>query len=209
MKNRKKLITLSFTAFTALAVSLPAVAHHPMGGATPITLLEGLLSGFGHPIIGFDHLLFIFAVGIACYFFGQRITTIAAFLTGTFGGALLHVLAPGVSYADAWVAASLILLGVLFLRGSDFLKNKGAILLFTLSGVAHGYAYGETIVGAEATPVWAYLSGFTLVQFAIAMCGFAVTRYATAKKPAFEFLKATGGVLAVTGAGFLMFALAP
>ena len=92
MKNRKKLITLSFTAFTALAVSLPAVAHHPMGGATPITLLEGLLSGFGHPIIGFDHLLFIFAVGIACYFFGQRITTIAAFLTGTFGGALLHLL---------------------------------------------------------------------------------------------------------------------
>lgn len=207
MKNNNMFIARTFAALTTLGVALPALAHHPMGGATPSTFLEGLLSGFGHPIIGFDHLLFIIAVGIACYCFGQRVASIAVLLIGAAGGALLHLQMPDVSSADAWVAATLIMLGVLFFRRSDFLKGKGAILFFALSGLAHGYAYGEAIVGAEATPLLAYLTGFTIVQFAIALCGYAVARYITSKKPSFEFLKTTGSLLAATGAGFLIFTL--
>ncbi|MEQ1775092.1 MAG: HupE/UreJ family protein [Burkholderiales bacterium] len=208
MKIRNKFILRFLITLAAITVALPAAAHHPMGGATPGTLLEGLLSGFGHPIIGFDHLLFIVAIGIACYCFGQRIATLAMFLLGALAGTLLHLRLPDVPYADAWVAASLIVLGALFFRRSDFLKSKAAIVLFALSGIAHGYAYGEAIVGAEATPLLAYLTGFTLVQFAIALCGFAVARYVTSKKPGFEFLKAAGGALAATGAGFLVFTFA-
>jgi urease accessory protein len=195
-------------ALTALTLSVPAAAHHPMGGATPGTLMEGLLSGFGHPIIGFDHLLFIVAVGIACYFFGRRIATLTVLLLGALGGTLLHLRLPNVPYADAWVAASLIVLGLLLLRRSGFLEGKIAVVLFALSGIAHGYAYGEAIVGAEATPLLAYLTGFTLVQFAIAMVGYAIARFVTAKKPAFAFLKTTGGTLAATGAAFLVLTFA-
>ena len=213
MKSCARFITLALhvsTALVTLLLALPADAHHPMGGATPSTMMEGLLSGFGHPIIGFDHLLFIVAVGVACYFFGRRIATLWVFLMGALAGTLLHLRVPAVPYADAWVAASLILLGTLFFRRSAFLKSKAAILLFALSGLAHGYAYGEAIVGAETTPLLAYLSGFTLVQFAIALCGYAGARYVTAKQPAveFQFLKAAGGALAATGAGFLVFTLA-
>jgi urease accessory protein len=32
----------------------PAFAHHPMGGLTPATFADGLLSGLGHPVIGLD-----------------------------------------------------------------------------------------------------------------------------------------------------------
>jgi len=198
----------ALVTLAALAIAAPAAAHHPMGGATPATLLEGLLSGFGHPIIGFDHLLFILAIGVACYCFARRITTIAVFLVSAFAGTLLHLRAPGVPYAEAWVAASLILLGLLFFRNSDLLRSKAAIALYALSGVAHGYAYGEAIVGAETTPLLAYLSGFTLVQFAIALCGYVIAHYAATKKPAFEFLKASGGALASVGAGFLLYSLA-
>jgi urease accessory protein len=205
MKFSFKFATLTLCALSVFA--LPAAAHHPMGGATPGTLLEGLLSGFGHPIIGFDHLLFIIAVGVACYYFGQRAVTVAVFLMGAAAGTLVHLQAPDVPYADAWVAASLIVLGVLFFRRDEFLKSTSAILLFALSGMAHGYAYGEAIVGAEATPLLAYLTGFTLVQFAIALCGYAAARYVALKKPAFEFLRAAGGTLAATGAGFLVFTL--
>jgi urease accessory protein len=42
-----------------------AYAHHLMGGKTPSTFTEGILSGIGHPIIGPDHLAFLVALGIA------------------------------------------------------------------------------------------------------------------------------------------------
>ncbi len=77
-----------------------------------------------------------------------------------------------------------------------------------MSGAVHGYAYGEAIVGAESTPLLAYLCGFTLVQFAIALCGYAVAHYIATKKPAFELLKAAGAALGAVGTGFLLFTLA-
>ena len=106
------------------------------------------------------------------------------------------------------MAASLIVLGLLFFRRSAFLKSQAAMVLFGLTGLAHGYAYGEAIVGAEIPPLLAYLAGFTLVQFAIALGGYAAAYYAAQKKPAFAFLNTAGASLAVAGAGFLVFALA-
>jgi urease accessory protein len=208
MKTYRSFVAQPLAALTMFAAALPAAAHHPMGGTTPSTWFEGLLSGFGHPIIGLDHLLFILAVGVACYYFGPRITTIAVFLIGALAGTLVHLRMPGVPYAEAWVAASLIVLGLLFFRRSAFLKSQGAMVLFGLAGLAHGYAYGEAIVGAETAPLLAYLSGFTLMQFAIALGGYATAHYAVTKKPAFAFLNAAGSSLAVAGAGFLVFALA-
>lgn len=196
-------------AIMALALAQPAAAHHPMGGATPSNLMEGLLSGFGHPIIGVDHLLFIIAVGVAAFYFGQRVLMIVALLAGALFGTLLHVQMPGLPYHDALVALSLIILGALLIRRDAFLRSRAAALLFAASGVAHGYAYGEAIVGAEATPLLAYLAGFTLIQLAIALGAFMVTRYAAAKLPRFDWLRTAGGTLAVVGAGFLLFALLP
>lgn len=206
MKNQFESVTRRLAALCLLAVALPAAAHHPMGGATPSTFMEGLLSGFGHPIIGVDHLLFIVAVGVACYCFGQRIATLAVFVAGAFGGTLLHLQAPNLPHADAWVAASLILLGVMFIRRSALLNSKAAMVLFGLSGLAHGYAYGESIVGAESTPLLAYLAGFTLIQLAIALCGYAAARYAASHRATPGFLKAAGGTLSVAGVAFLVLA---
>jgi len=45
-------------------IAEPAWAHHVMGGKLPQTFLQGLLSGFGHPVIGIDHLAAIVGVGI-------------------------------------------------------------------------------------------------------------------------------------------------
>lgn len=195
-------------ALPLLILALPAAAHHPMGGATPATLTQGLLSGFGHPVIGFDHLLFIVAMGVVCYCFGRRIATLAAFLLSALAGTLLHLQAPAVPYADAWVAVSLIVLGALFFRRSDFLKSPAAPALFAVSGMAHGYAYGEAIIGAETTPLLAYVSGFTLMQFTLALGGYALAHYLTTRKPAAALFKPAGGALAATGAGFLLLAFA-
>src|SRR5215510_12231222 len=53
-------MTLRLLCRTALVAALSlfatsAFAHHVMGGKTPSTFVEGLLSGVGHPVIGPDH----------------------------------------------------------------------------------------------------------------------------------------------------------
>lgn len=37
-----------------LLVALPAKAHHLFDGELPSNFWEGMMSGFGHPIIGYD-----------------------------------------------------------------------------------------------------------------------------------------------------------
>ena len=196
----------ALVAIAAFAIAMPAKAHHPMGGATPGNWMEGLLSGWGHPIIGVDHLLFIEAAGIACLYFGQRMTAIAAFIAATAAGTLLHLQAPAIPLMEAAVAGSLVALGVLLYRRNAFLGSHGAAGLFAIFGLAHGYAYGEAIVGAETTPLLAYLAGFTSVQFAIALCAYAAARTLRKRQPAFPLPQAAGGALSLAGAGFLVYA---
>jgi len=64
------------------------------------------------------------------------------------------------------VAASVILAGFLLARGRAVPLAAWAAL-FGLAGLAHGYAYGESIFGAEPTPLWAYLIGLVAIQSAL------------------------------------------
>lgn len=210
MKSRPRLSPRhigALAAIAAFAITMPAKAHHPMGGATPGNWMEGLLSGWGHPIIGADHLLFIVAAGIACFYFGQRMTAIAAFIAATAAGTLMRLQAPAIPLMEAAVAVSLVVLGVLLYRRSAVLGSRSAVGLFAIFGLAHGYAYGEAIVGAETTPLLAYLAGFTSVQFAIALCAYAAARTILTRQPAFPLPQTAGGALSLAGTGFLVYAL--
>ena len=71
-------MTVRFSRSAILAVpfslaAFPAFAHHMMGGRTPSTFMEGLLSGLGHPVIGLDHFAFLVAIGIAVGIFGLNL----------------------------------------------------------------------------------------------------------------------------------------
>jgi len=197
--------------FAALVIStaLPVLAHahHPSGGATPATALDGLLSGFGHPVIGLDHLLFVLAIGAACYYFGQRAGAVAAFLLAALGGTVLHLWKTTLTYPDAWVAVTLIGLGVMLINASPVLRSKTAIGLLALAGLAHGYAYGEAIVGAEPTPIFAYLIGLTAVQGAVVLAGYALARMADRRRPNLQTARVIGGTLSVAGLAFLVVSL--
>jgi urease accessory protein len=54
---------LSLSLIVLALGSAPAFAHHVMGGRTPATFVEGVLSGLGHPVIGLDHLAAVVAIG--------------------------------------------------------------------------------------------------------------------------------------------------
>ncbi|MFM7712127.1 MAG: HupE/UreJ family protein, partial [Microcystis sp.] len=60
-------------------------------------------------------------------------------------------------------------------KGLQNHSNLHTIALATLAmiaGIFHGYAYGESIIGARVAALVAYLIGFTVIQLAIAAGAF-------------------------------------
>jgi urease accessory protein len=206
MKNAVSGAAYGAAGAGALAMPMSAYAHHAMDGALPGNLLQGLVSGLAHPIIGLDHFLFVIALGAACHYFGRRAATAAVFVGGTLAGTVFHLLQATLAYPDVWVALSLLLLGAWFYAGHSFMKSYGMVVFFSLAGIAHGYAYGESIVGAEPTPMIAYLAGFTLVQLAVMFAASAAARYLDRTKPEFRGAHALGGIMSIAGVAFLALA---
>ena len=90
-----------------------ASAHHVMGGKTPATFAEGVLSGLGHPIIGPDHLAFLVALGVAVGVFRLSLANPFLFLVAMAGGVAVHVAGMALPGAELIVAASVLLAGAL------------------------------------------------------------------------------------------------
>lgn len=193
------------TAGVTLALSaLPAFAHHPLGGATPSTIGEGLLSGIGHPILGLDHLAFVVAMGVAAVMIGSRFLLPLFFILATMVGTGLHLQSIDLPIVEVVIAASVAVVGLMVMSGRKFaLAAYGAV--FAIAGLFHGHAYGEAIFGAESTPLVAYLAGFGLVQYAIAIAaGYVIVDLLGKSKDAIENASArlAGGMVA--GAGVLL-----
>ena len=204
--NRRRAAAIAAILFAA-SQPIVASAHHAMDNALPSTAWQGLLSGLGHPVIGLDHFVFVVAMGAAGYFFGRHVTSIAAFLVAALAGTIAHVQLATVPHVELWVAASLVALGVVMLRAAPLLRSAAAPAFFTLAGLFHGYAYGESIVGAEPAPLGAYLVGFTLAQAAIALGGFVLARHADRTRRSQLALRTLGTAASVTGIAFLMLAI--
>lgn len=163
-----KKISLAGLAALATTFATSAFAHHPLDGKTPSTLAEGLLSGVGHPIIGADHLAFVIAVGIAAALAGSRFISPLAFIAATLAGTALHLGAVNLPVVELMIAGSLVVLGAVVFIGRK-VPVAALACVFAIAGLFHGFAYGEAIFGAESTPLIAYLTGFGITQYAIAI----------------------------------------
>ena len=152
----------------SLLSAQPALAHHVMGGELPSTVWQGLLSGLGHPIIGIDHFAFIVGVGLTSYLVGRIALLPLLFVAGTVLGCFVHLQGLDLPWSEAAIAFSLVVLAVIV--GMRTRIPIGLIaILFAAAGILHGYAYGESIVGAETAPFGAYVVGFALIQYCIAV----------------------------------------
>lgn len=166
-------MTLSFrlsahaVAFAALLLTAgPALAHHPMGGAVPATAWQGFASGIGHPVIGLDHLAFLVATGLAVGI-GRLGAWLPLLFVGTsLAGVVVFWLGLVLPGAELLVAATLLVAGMALATGRAP-SRRGWAALLAFGGLAHGQAYAEAVLGAEPTPVLAYLLGLALVQSAI------------------------------------------
>ena len=201
--HRSHTLLVACTLPLLLAGTNAALAHHPMGGQLPQTFAEGLLSGIGHPIIGVDHLAFVVAVGIAAALSGRLWGLTLPFVAGTFAGCLVHLAGVTLPVAELVIAATVLLLGAIIATNRELPALMLAVL-FAGAGLFHGWAYGESIFGAEQTSLIAYLVGFTLVQLGVAVLAGLVPRGVIASDAARRMKVRLAGAV-VAGIGLALF----
>jgi urease accessory protein len=188
-----------------LLAASPALAHHGMDEALPATWAQGLISGVAHPVIGLDHLAFLVAAGlIASRLPTARLILPLAFVGAGFVGSMLHLASIDLFAVEMLVALSSVIGAVLLWRAPSGALPTAAF--FALAGLFHGHAFAEAIIGAEATPLVAYLAGLAVTQYglvcAIALgAGLLAIRDPSGHRLA---LRAGAGVTAAVGLVFLV-----
>jgi len=183
----------------------PALAHHPLGGGKPSNFIEGLLSGFGHPIIGLDHFAFVVAIGLIAVLTAKRgLLLPVAFSVATAFGTVIHLSSIDLPAPELVISISVFTIGLALAINRQF-NLLFLIILGAIAGLFHGYAYGESIFGAETTPVIAYLLGFASIQILVSAIAFYLGKLTVNQvaKPSNLYLRFAGFAIAGIGLTFL------
>lgn len=187
----------------SLFAATPAYAHHPLGGMPMETFAHGVLSGIGHPILGFDHLFFIAIVGIAALYTGRAKLAPAAYIAAMLIGCLTMSYGIALPAKEIVIGLSLLVVGGLVLRGSA-LSLPLALALFAGFGLFHGSAFGDSIAAQEAGVgggvLIGYLIGLGVVQYVIALAaGWVAERLWRATEASAVQARLAGAVVAGVG----------
>lgn len=154
------------------ASAAPALAHHPLGGIPMETFTHGLLSGAGHPLLGFDHLFFVVAVGIAAVYTGYARSAPAVFIAAMLAGCVMTGFGIGLPLKEAVTGAPLLVVGGVVLSGRA-LGLASVSVLFAAFGLFHGSTFGDSVAAQEAamgaSVLAGYLIGLGVLQYAIAI----------------------------------------
>lgn len=189
-----------------LLTATPAFAHHPMD-KTPSNFFEGFISGVAHPLIGLNHFAFIVAVGLLAAVKRQGILIPISFVLAAMLGTGTHLASINLPGVELFVSGSVLLFGVLLVM-KDSPNTVVVAGLSAVAGLFHGYAYGESIFGAEMTPLLAYLIGFTAVQLGVSLLAFRIGKATILRRKAEqespEKLRSAG--LVICGVGLAFFA---
>lgn len=161
----------------------------------------GFFSGFMHPILGWDHVIAMVAVGLWGAFLGSPaiwVLPVVFPLVMAFGGAL-GVMDVPIPAVETGIAASAIVLGAMVAFAVRPPIWVAAIIVGAFA-IFHGHAHGTELPSA-ANPL-AYSLGFVIATGLLHLCGIAfglVVRWPAGR----IVVKAGGGLIAVAGVGFL------
>lgn len=159
-------------AVIALFTPTLAFAHHSLGGMPMVTFADGLLSGVGHPLLGFDHLFFVALVGIAAIYTKQRFTSPMVYIVAMLFGCYALSTGIGLPAKEVIIGLFLLTLGAVVLSDKA-LSLLPAIAIFAGFGLFHGSAFGDALASQEAgiggQVLIGYLVGLSAIQYAIAL----------------------------------------
>lgn len=190
-----KLVRVLLITCTVLSISTLAYSHEG-GGIT-----GGFISGFLHPILGWDHVAAMVAVGLWGAFLGNPaiwILPVVFPLVMAFGGAL-GVMGIPIPSVETGIAVSAIVLGIMV---AFALRPPLWIAALLVGGFAifHGHAHGTELPGA-ANPL-AYSAGFVISTGMLHLCGIAfglLVRWPAGKVA----VRTCGAFISLAGVGFL------
>jgi urease accessory protein len=179
-----------------LALCAGGLNAHEGGGIS-----GGFISGFAHPINGWDHVVAMVAVGLWGAFLGTPAIWLLPLvfpLVMAFGGAL-GVMGVPVPAVETGIAASAIVLGgmVAFALRPPIVITAAIVGVFA---IFHGHAHGTELPNA-ADPL-AYSVGFVVATGLLHLSGIAfgsAVRWPVGKIA----VQMSGGAIALLGLGFL------
>lgn len=186
---------LSATVMLLMFLASPAFAHEGAGVA------GGFVSGFSHPLLGWDHIAAMVAVGLWGAFLGVPaiwVLPVVFPMVMALGGALgiVGVPLPGVEIGIALSAVVLGLMVAFKVRPPIWV----AAVIVGLFAIFHGHAHG-TELPAAADGV-AYAGGFVLATGLLHLSG--ITLGVLTKWRAGQVaIRALGAAIAMAGFAFL------
>lgn len=183
-----------------LAVVPTAAAAHDGTG-----LAGGFMSGFAHPLSGFDHMLAMICVGLWGAFLGRPLIYALPMLFPSamaIGGGV-GMLGLPVPPVELGIATSVLVLGamILFAVRAPVVVACAIVAMFALF---HGYAHGMELPSA-ADPV-GYSAGFVLCTGLLHLVGIALGTLRVYPVGTLA-LRSAGGAIVIAGIWFMAAAL--
>lgn len=191
MNGAKQLIV----ALTVLCFAGVASAHEVTGVA------GGFASGFMHPLLGWDHVVAMVAVGLWGAFLGKPsiwILPVVFPLVMAVGGAL-GVAGVPLPAVETGIALSAVVLGAMVAFAARPPIWIAAVVVGAFA-IFHGHAHGTELPGA--TSALSYSIGFVIATGLLHLAGIAfglLVRWPAGRIA----VRAGGGVIALAGVGFL------
>ena len=194
--NTGKATRLSIVTILALAVSVSTAAAHSGEGIN-----TGFASGFWHPILGWDHVVAMVAVGLWGAFLKSPaiwVLPITFPLVMAIGGAF-GVIGVPLPAVETGIALSGVVLGLMVAFAARPPLWVAAAMVGVFA-IFHGHAHGAEL--PDAFNAYGYAVGFVVGTGLLHLAGIGfgfLTKSATGTK----IVRGAGGVIAAIGAAFL------
>lgn len=187
------------TAVLLATQQMAAFAQTVIEEDPPKTFAEGFMQGVGLPVISIYHLAAMIGIGILVGIAARGIVPVLAFGLAAIAGVAIQLSPYDIPADGAFVALTTMVIGVLILLRQP-MSPKVASMVFAVAGLVHGYSLGSVLVGADAIPIVAYVSGLLIAQTALGVASCAITLGAT-KWPAQRTVLVVAGCLVMVAGG--------
>lgn len=185
-----------FASLLLMSAVFPAEAHSGAGAA------HGYSNGLLHPLTGVDHVLVMLGVGLWGGALGGRSRWLlpCVFLTMMAAGAGLDFAGLSLRTPEAWIAISVLALGLILCCGGRQAQAGRAACLSAVFALGHGYVHaGEISAGVDA---FSYVAGFLSSTALLLVLGMNLSRMPPV---GFSIVKTAWGLVsAVVGAALLI-----
>ncbi len=192
---QRAITTLLAITLVFAVTALPALAHTGEGYG------GGFIAGFTHPILGWDHVAAMVAVGLWGAFLGAPaiwILPVVFPLVMAFG-AVLGIIGVPIPGIETGIALSAVVLGLMIVFAVKPPIVVSAVIVGAFA-IFHGYAHGTEL--PATVNAFAYAVGFVISTGLLHLIGIAFGLLV--KWPAGRVaVRSGGGLISLAGIGFL------